>query len=117
MTTRLDRVIALHKQGYTDAEIARELGLSSTRQVLRLKRLAGIEPTPYPEYTEELKAEIRRLSGEEGWPPEEIIATLGVSRDAVNKYQVQGAGVEWRTVSARLAMKHRQLWNELREKR
>ena len=113
MTTRLDRLRSLVNQGWNNSETGREFGVSE-RQVIRLKHQAGIEMQAQNLVSPEQRAEIRRLSEEEGWPAEEIMATLGVTRTAVDTYCVPGPGQEWRNTAARLALDHRALWNELR---
>ena len=112
--TRLERVRKLAELEYTNAEIASVLGLRSTRQVQRIKRQAGVPPARPPKLTEEVRSEIRRLSEQEGWPPEEISETLGVSIEAAKRWSIRGPGKEWSAVASALAVRHRRLWSELR---
>lgn len=112
--TRLDQVRELTSRGYRQAEIARELGLKSARQVSRLQRQAGIPARPRMVYTPEMVAEIKRLSGVEGWPPEEIAATLNLNYVTVLTHAEPGAGVEWRDTASWLTRKHHRLFRELR---
>ena len=114
--TRLDQVKRLAELDYTNREIADVIGVRSTRTVIRLKRRAGVPPKNPVAYPQEIRDEIRRLSEEEGWPVEEIVATLGVPYEVAQRWSVRGPGEEWRNIAARLAMKHRTLWNELRGK-
>lgn len=117
MTTKLERVVELHRQGYSNDEIAAQLGLKSDRQVIRYKRKAGIPSQNGVPATAEQISEIKRLSSEEGWPAEEIAATLGVTYNAALTHSVRGPGEEWSITAARLAQRHRKLWDELRSKR
>lgn len=111
--TRLDRVRELSEQQLSNREIAAHLGLKSTRQVTRLKRLAGIPPANGAPLSESVRTEIRRLSEEEGWPPGEIAATLGVSQEAAGRWSTRGPGEEWSAIASRLATTHRTLWQSL----
>lgn len=104
------------EQGYLNREIAEVLGLRSERQVTRLRRQAGLDNPNGEAPSPEVLAEIRRLSEEEGWPPEEISRTLGCSYNAAREHSVRGPGEDWSRISARLARKHRSLWDELRNK-
>lgn len=117
MTTRLDQVKRLAELDYTNAEIAARLGIGSTRTVIRMKRKAGIPPRHNNALPDGVREEIRRRSEEDGWPPEEIVDTLGVSPEAAHKWSIRGPGKEWSETASRLALKHRALWNELRDKR
>lgn len=117
MTTKLERVVRLHSQGYTNDEIAEAMGWRSDRTVIRYKRAAGLPNQNGEPATPEQMAEIRRLSEEEGWPPEEIAETLGVSYNAAIDYSIRGPGKEWSAIAARCAIKYRSLWDELRSKR
>lgn len=117
MTTRLERVKRLAELNYSNAEIAAELGLRSDRQVIRLKRQAGIPAKNATGLPQEVRDRIRYLSEVEGWPLEEIRDTLGVSYEAAYRWSVRGPGDEWRTIAAQISRKHRALWNELRNKR
>lgn len=113
MTTRLERVKLLDKQNYTNAEIGAVLGLG-TRQVIRLKRQAGIPPKNGNRLPPGVREEIRRRSEEDGWPPEEIVSTLGVSPEAAHNWSVRGVGDEWTNVARELARRYPALWYELR---
>lgn len=115
MTTRVERVKRLDDLGYTNAEIAAIVGVSE-RTIIRAKREAGIPPKNITALPDSVREEIRRLSKDEGWPLEEISETLGVSYAAAYRWSVRGPGKEWREISARLAVKYRSLWNELRDK-
>lgn len=114
--TRLDQVRELSRRDFSNAEIAQHLGLKSTRQVTRLKRKAGVGSPNKPPLSEEVRNEIRRLSLEEGWPPEEIAHTLGVSYATAYLWGVRGPGEEWSTTAHVLAIKYPRLWRELRRK-
>lgn len=114
--TRLDQVRELSRRNYSNAEIAQHLGLKSTRQVTRLKRAAGVASENKPTLTQEVRDEIRRLSVEEEWPPEEIANTLAVSYSTAYLWGVRGPGEEWSTVAHILAIKYPRLWRELRRK-
>lgn len=113
MTTRLERVKLLHEQKYTNAEIGAVIGVGP-RQVTRLKRQAGIPPANGNSLPPGVREEIRRRSEEDGWPPEEIVSTLGVSYEAAWKWSVRGVGSEWTDIARELAMRHPALWYELR---
>lgn len=111
--TRLDTVRQMTALGYTNPQIAAELGLKSDRQVIRLKHQAGVTVKSYEIPSDEQKAEIRRLSEEEQWPPEEIAETLGVSMWAIRQNVVKGPGDEWSATSSELSRKYPRLWREL----
>lgn len=112
--SRLDTVRQLHAQNYTQREIAQAIGLKSVKSVRRLFVQAGIPLRQRVVYTPEMVTEIKRLSGEEGWPPEEIAATLGLKYVSVLRHVVPGAGVEWRDTASWCARTHNQLFRELR---
>lgn len=114
MTARLDTVRQLVAEGYKQQEIASLLGLKSTKQVRRLMDQAGLGKAPHLVLSDHDKDEIVRLSRDEGWPPEEISATLGIKYTTVLIHVVPGAGLEWRNTAARLARKHERLFAELR---
>lgn len=114
MTTSPDTVRQLHERDYSQAEIARELRLS-LRQVGRLLRKAGIPARSRRALSDEQKERIRYLSEVEGWPPEEISYTLGITYTTVRDHTVPGAGVEWRDTASFLARKHNSLFRELRQ--
>lgn len=108
-----DTVRQLHERGYNQIEIARELRLSR-RQVYRLLRKAGVPARPRRALSDEQKKRIRYLSEVEGWPPEEISYTLGITYTTVRDHTVPGAGAEWRDTASLLARTHNSLFRELR---
>lgn len=112
MTSRDERIKLLSEKDWEIRDIAREVGLS-TRQVTRIRRRLGLS-TSLPLLTEEQRKRIRHLSEVEGWPPEEIAATMGLSLDAACRWSVRGPGKEWAAVASALAVRHRRLWSELR---
>lgn len=112
--TRLDTVRQMSARGASNAEIAAALDIKSDRQVIRLKHQAGVPVRKYVIPTREQIAEIKRLSREEQWPPEEIAATLGISWHVAHTYSDRGPGRDWADVAGRLAYKHPRLWRELR---
>lgn len=112
MTNREEIIKRLSDQEWEVKDIAREVNLS-TRQVGRIRSRLGINKG-HPRLSDETRERIRHLSEDEGWPPEEIAATLGLTYDAVCRWCIRGPGKEWRETAAVLAIKHRKLWTELR---
>ena len=113
MTTRLERVKLLAEEGYTNAEIAAEIGVRSERQVIRLKRQAGVPPRNRENLSQEEIARIRHLSNVEEWPPGEIADTVGVSYYTVRHWAKRGPGQEWNKVARWCAAKYPHLYREL----
>ncbi len=117
--TRLDAVRALVERGFTNKQIAAELGLKSVDSVTRLRRQAGVSDNrqnrdPLDEAT---RARIYELINVEEWPPGEVVATLGVSFESVRKFgQYTGypqAGKDWNKIARWCARVHPRLYREL----
>ena len=102
------------ESGATNIQIAAAIGLKSDRQVIRLKREAGVAILSRAKIAPDIRERIRHLSEAEGWPPEEIAATLGISWNAAHENSIRGPGEEWSYTARRLAHKHPRLWRELR---
>lgn len=113
--TRLDTARELHERGLSQKEIAQELGLKSTRTVYRLLREAGVPAQPRRTLTSDERAQVKRLSEVEGWPPGEIAFTLNLPYDTVLRWTTPGPGKEWRDVAGWCAREHTALFRELRQ--
>lgn len=108
----LSAVKRLTLQGLSAPEIAHRLRIN-IRTVYRLRSVAEVAKPPLPPTPPEVAAEIRRLSEEEGWPPSEIMATLGTTRQATATNCKTGVGMEWSAIASGLARSYPRLWREL----